>query len=169
MTDNTETREVVVSKIYFELIFYAELYSSDYEGTMEIYNKLLSENTVLTPEEKKLCQNRVSRNTEREKVLDKKGDPFECSHCKMARYSMRYCENCIIQYLKSLFWTWTSGNEVIDEFICECQSKSGLPLYIIYYRVDSIRSIRRYKLSYKGWVCQRIYCKMETRINIRLG
>src|ERR1044072_2146477 len=131
MTDDTEIRPVLVSEIYFELIYYSELHSSNHEETIRIYNQLLSENTVLTPSEKKICQNRVSRNTEREKALYKRGEPFECDHCRSTRYSTRYCENCIIQHLKGSFGTWKSGNKIIDQFIQECQSKSALPLYIV--------------------------------------
>ncbi|GBC02945.1 hypothetical protein RclHR1_00490031 [Rhizophagus clarus] len=121
----------VVSKIYFELIYYSELHSSNYKETIEIFNKLLSENTVLSRPEKELLRDRVSRNIEREKELFKRGEPFECNYCKLTRYSMRYCENCIIQHLKSQFGTWTSGSETIDKFIRDCQSKSALPLHII--------------------------------------
>ncbi|CAB5344331.1 unnamed protein product [Rhizophagus irregularis] len=127
---NSNDKELI-SKIYFELIYYSELHSSNYKETIEIFNKVLSENTVLSRPEKELLRDRVSRNIEREKELFKRGEPFECSHCKLTRYSTRYCENCIIQYLKSLLGTWASGSEAIDEFIRECQSKSALPLHII--------------------------------------
>ncbi|CAG8803377.1 1313_t:CDS:2, partial [Dentiscutata erythropus] len=88
-------------------------------------------NSELTQEEKQSCQERVLRNVEREKELFKRGEPIKCSNCNLTRYSTRYCENCIIKYLKSFFGTWTSGSEIIDEFICECQSNSGLPLHIM--------------------------------------
>ncbi|CAG8655946.1 26958_t:CDS:2, partial [Racocetra persica] len=124
-------RKDLVSKTYFELIYYAELYSSNYEEALKVFNKLLYENSVLTQEEKESCQERVLRNTEREKELFKRGEPIKCNNCNLTRYSTRYCENCIIKYLKSFFGTWTSGSKVIDEFICECQSNSGLPLHIM--------------------------------------
>ncbi|CAG8457485.1 9554_t:CDS:2, partial [Cetraspora pellucida] len=124
-------RKDLVSKTYFELIYYSELYSSNYEEAMKVFNKLLYENSVITQDEKKSCQERVLRNIEREKELFKRGEPIKCNNCNLTRYSTRYCENCIIKYLKSFFGTWTSGSKVIDEFICECQSNSGLPLHIM--------------------------------------
>ncbi|CAG8466123.1 6139_t:CDS:2, partial [Scutellospora calospora] len=126
-----EDRKDIISKTYFKLIYYSELYSSNYEDRIKIYNKLLSENTVLTQKEKEVCQDRASRNTEREKELFKRGEPMKCSYCKLKRYSTRYCENCIIKYLKSFFGSWTSGCDIIDKFIRECQSNSGLPLHIM--------------------------------------
>ncbi|RIB21712.1 kinase-like domain-containing protein [Gigaspora rosea] len=129
--NNKNDRKDFVSQTYFKLIYYSELHSSNYEDRIEIYNKILSENTELTPEEKRSCQDRAQRNTEREKELFKRGKPIGCGYCKLTRYSTRYCENCIIKYLKSFFGTWTSGCDVIDKFIRECQSNSGLPLHIM--------------------------------------
>ncbi|CAG8803090.1 22261_t:CDS:1, partial [Dentiscutata erythropus] len=102
-------RKAFVSQTYFKLIYYSELYSSNYENRIKLYDKILSENTELTSEEKQSCQDRALRNTEREKELFKRGNPIECSYCRLTRYSTRYCENCIIKYLKSFFGTWSSG------------------------------------------------------------
>ncbi|CAG8820981.1 14694_t:CDS:2, partial [Cetraspora pellucida] len=136
-------RKSFVSQTYFNLIYYSELYSSNYEDRIEIYNKLLSENSDLTPKEKESCQDRASRNTEREKELYKRGKSMECSYCNLTRYSTRYCENCIIRYLKSFFGTWTSGCDIIDRFICECQSSSGLPLHIMeWISFDQFKDIK---------------------------
>ena len=41
--------------------------------------------------------------------------------------SNKYCERCISLHLQSLFDTWTSGNEIIDDFIRQCQQLSSLP------------------------------------------
>ena len=45
--------------------------------------------------------------------------------------SDRFCEECISQHLQSLFSTWTSGNEIIDNFIQKCQRISSLPEFIL--------------------------------------
>src|SRR6266511_577925 len=45
--------------------------------------------------------------------------------------SDRFCENCISLHLQELFNTWTSGNDVIDNFIQKCQKLSSLPNYIM--------------------------------------
>ena len=49
----------------------------------------------------------------------------------MTRYSDKYCEKCISLHLQSLFNTWTSGNEIIDNFIHQCQLLSSLPTHIL--------------------------------------
>ncbi|CAG8569214.1 15531_t:CDS:2 [Gigaspora margarita] len=126
-----DIRKDFVSKTYFELIYYSELYSSNYDEAIKLFNKLLYENSELTQEEKQSCQERTLRNVEREKELFKRGEPIKCNNCNLTRYSTRYCENCIIKYLRSFFGTWTSGSKIIDEFLRECQSNSGLPLHIM--------------------------------------
>src|SRR5207247_4035824 len=39
----------------------------------------------------------------------------------------KFCVWCISLHLQSLFNTWTSGNEIIDDFIRKCQLLSSLP------------------------------------------
>ena len=63
--------------------------------------------------------------------MHKKGKPRECKKCNSTRYSDRFCEECISQHLQSLFNTWTSGNEIINNFIQQCQRISSLPRYIL--------------------------------------
>ena len=43
----------------------------------------------------------------------------------------KYCEKCISLHLQSLFNTWTSENEIIDDFIHKCQIQSSLPQHIL--------------------------------------
>ena len=57
------------------------------------------------------------------------GEPKECNKCKLTRYSEKFCENCISLHLQELFNTWTSGNDIIDNFIQKCQKLSSLPNY----------------------------------------
>ena len=61
----------------------------------------------------------------------KLGEPKECNKCRLTRYSDKYCENCISLHLQELFNTWTSGNDIIDNFIQKCQKLSSLPNYIM--------------------------------------
>src|SRR5438132_1564653 len=63
--------------------------------------------------------------------MDKLGEPRECDKCQTTRYSDKYCERCISLHLQSLFKTWTSGNEIIDNFIHQCQLLSSLPEHIL--------------------------------------
>ena len=59
------------------------------------------------------------------------GKPKECNKCKITRYSDRFCEGCISLQLQSLFTTWTSGNNIVDNFIQQCQKISSLPNHIL--------------------------------------
>ena len=68
---------------------------------------------------------------ESQSALYKWGKPFECKKCKLTRYSDKFCENCISLHLQSLFNTWTSGNDIIDNFIQQCQIQSSLPNQIM--------------------------------------
>src|SRR6185295_10472527 len=61
----------------------------------------------------------------------KEGEPFECEKCKSTRYSSKFCENCIGLHLQSLFDTWTTGHDIVDNFIQQCQIKSSLPGHIM--------------------------------------
>src|ERR687884_3156 len=62
---------------------------------------------------------------------DNSGKSKECNKCKSVRYSDRFCEGCISLQLQSLFITWTSGNNIIDNFIQQCQMISSLPNRIL--------------------------------------
>ena len=59
-------------------------------------------------------------------VLFRLGKPRECKKCNSTKYSDRFCEICISLHLQSLFSTWTSGNEIIDNFIQKSQTISSL-------------------------------------------
>src|SRR5439155_26443340 len=61
----------------------------------------------------------------------KRGEPRGCEKCKATRYSAKFCEWCISLHLQSLFNIWTSGNEIIDDFIHKCQIQSSLPQSIL--------------------------------------
>ncbi|CAB4483794.1 unnamed protein product [Rhizophagus irregularis] len=124
---NSNDKELI-SKIYFELIYYSELHSSNYKETIEIFNKVLSENTVLSRPEKELLRDRVSRNIEREKELFKRGEPFECSHCKLTRYSTHVEYLADGGFAKIYTAKWKRGaildwNESKQEFIYQGSHK----------------------------------------------
>ena len=55
----------------------------------------------------------------------------KCNKCKFTRYSDRFCEGCISLQLQSFFTTWTSENNIVDNFIRQCQMASSLPGYIL--------------------------------------
>ena len=72
------------------------------------------------------------------------GEPRECDKCQTTRYSDKFCEKCISLHLQSLFNTWTSGNEIIDDFIHKCQILSSLPNFILeWIPFEEFKNIRK--------------------------
>ena len=55
---------------------------------------------------------------------------FQDDHCekcgkKYTNVKYKWCEPCQINYLEKNFANWTSGNEIIDNFIKENQQKAN--------------------------------------------
>ena len=120
-------RKQFVWKIDNEIRDNACLAIPDLENRKEYFLQLVDGNKQLSEIEKNYCRERYTYDFELMNALYKKGEPFECEKCKSIRYSNKYCENCISLHLQSLFNTWSSGNDIIDNFIQQCQIKSSLP------------------------------------------
>ena len=103
----------------------------DRENRKEYFLQLVDGNKQLSEMEKKFCREKYIYEFELNNALYKQGKPFECKKCKSTRYSNKFCENCISLHLQSLFNTWSSGNDIIDNFIQQCQIKSSLPNHIM--------------------------------------
>ena len=88
-------------------------------------------NKELSEIEKQWCREKYIYNFELNNAVYKWGKPRECGKCQMTRYSDKFCEGCISLHLHSLFNTWTSGNEIIDDFIHQCQILSSFPTQIL--------------------------------------
>ena len=115
-----------------------DIYNNDSSNTSsyrEIYKatflSLVAENEKLLENEKEYCKKKFLYSFELDNALYKYGEPKECNKCRLTRYSDRFCENCISLHLQELFNTWTSGNDIIDNFIQECQKLSSLPQHIM--------------------------------------
>ena len=107
------------------------LVNSDKESRKDYFFSLVKKNKELSENEKEYCKERFIYDNKLGNARSKKGKQKECNKCKLARYSDRFCEGCISLQLQSLFTTWTSGNNIIDHFIQQCQMKSSLPDYIL--------------------------------------
>ncbi|CAG8806321.1 17394_t:CDS:2, partial [Cetraspora pellucida] len=105
-------RKSFVSQTYFKLIYYSELYSSNYEDRIEIYNKRYLKIRILPQNKRNLVKTELQETLKERKNYTKEASQW----------------NAIF---KSFFGTWTSGCDIIDRIICECQSSSGLPLHIM--------------------------------------
>src|SRR6266480_7470028 len=99
----------------------ATINTSDDENQKTYFLQLVKGNKELSKNEKRYCRERVIYQFELTNATYKKGRPRECDKCHTTRYSDKYCEWCISLHLQSLFNTWTSGNEIIDDFIHQCQ------------------------------------------------
>ena len=95
------------------------------------YLQLVEGNEELSEIEKQWCREGFIYWFELHNAMYKRGEPRECDKCQTTRYSDRFCERCISLHLQSLFNTWTSGNEIIDDFIHKCQILSSLPNNIL--------------------------------------
>src|SRR5204863_8256477 len=93
--------------------------------------QLVERNGELSEIEKQYCRERFIYSFELNNARYKLGEPRECDKCQTTRYSDKYCERCISLHLQSLFNNWTSGNEIIDDFIYKCQKLSSLPGHIL--------------------------------------
>jgi len=106
--------------------------------------QLVEGNEELSEIEKRYCRERFIYDFELYNAMDKLGEPRECDKCQTTRYSDKYCERCISLHLQNLFNTWTSGNEIIDDFIHKCQLLSSLPTQILeWIPFDQFEEVKR--------------------------
>ncbi|UZO16612.1 uncharacterized protein OCT59_007995 [Rhizophagus irregularis] len=129
---NISTVTDTALKTYYELYDLACLKTlNDYNEAINCFNKLLLQNKGLSEQEKEYYKLCVARNIERNKERDKSGKPMKCKYCNSTRYSKRYCENCIREYLRGEFSKWSSDDETVDKFIQKNQLQSSVPPYIL--------------------------------------
>ena len=153
LSELSKDRKLFVMKAYNEMFSNAAINTSDKENQKIYFLQLVKGNKELSEIEKQWCRERFIYLFELENAVYKRDEPKECKKCQTTRYSDRYCEWCISLHLQSLFNTWTSGNEIIDDFIHQCQILSSLPNYILEWfpfeefedvkylsKVDSVRS-----------------------------
>jgi hypothetical protein len=121
-------RKGFVFKIYNEMYNNA-VANSDKESRKDNFFSLVKKNKELSETEKEYCKERFIYEFETNNAIYKWGKSKECNKCKLTRYSDRFV--CTSLQLQSLFTTWTSGNNIIDDFIQRSQIASSLPTYIL--------------------------------------
>ena len=124
-------RQQLIRNIYNEMFNNTVSTIPKRENQKVYFLQLVNENKQLSENEKNYCRESYIYDFEYINALYKWSEPFECKKCKLTRYSDKFCENCISLHLQSLFNTWTSGNDVIDNFIQQCQIQSSLPSQIM--------------------------------------
>ncbi len=131
LSELSEDRKLFVWKVYNEMHNNAIANTPDRESEKAYFLQLVEGNGELSEIEKRWCRERKIYNFELQNAMYKYGEPRECNKCQTTRYSDKFCERCISLHLQSLFNTWTSGNEIVDDFIHQCQIRSSLPYHIL--------------------------------------
>ena len=62
-----------------------------------------------------------------DKIKNNEGTKRTCENCNQECLATLFCEHCVRNYLKANFSNWTSGNDIIDNLIQECQMKTLVP------------------------------------------
>ena len=140
----SEDRRSFVYKVYNEMNDNSIANTSDRESTKAYFLQLVERNEELSEIEKRYCRECFIYASELQNAEYKQGEPRECNKCQTTRYSDRFCEQCISLHLQSLFNTWTSGNEIIDDFIHQCQILSSLPSHILeWIPFDQFKNVKK--------------------------
>ncbi|RGB32316.1 kinase-like domain-containing protein [Rhizophagus diaphanus] len=101
----------------------------------------------LTENEKSEVLIILAKTYDRSKILFNVGTKRICENCNQECLATLFCEYCIRNYLKSNFSNWTSGNDIIDNLIQECQMKIIAPYliseWIPYNNLQNIKYLTR--------------------------
>ncbi len=124
-------RKLFVQKVYNEMNDNSLANIHGRQSRKAYFLRLVERNDELSEIEKQYCRERKIYSFELNNAEYKWGEPRECDKCQTTRYSDKYCEWCISLHLQNLFNTWTSGNEIIDNFIHKCQIQLSLPQHIL--------------------------------------
>ena len=133
LSELSKDRQLFAQKAYNEMYSdaYVDTSESDDENQKTYFLQLVKGNKELSEIEKRYCREKKIYDFELYSARTKRGKPRECDKCQTTRYSDKYCERCISLHLQSLFNTWTSGNEIINDFIHQCQILSSIPTLIL--------------------------------------
>ncbi|CAB4427267.1 unnamed protein product [Rhizophagus irregularis] len=113
----------------FSLIDY-NAHNSFHEEHEFTQQTILSDNS-LTEEEKTEAIRLNNKSYDRTKIIHNDGTRRVCENCNQKCLATLYCEYCVRNYLKSNFSNWTSGNNIIDNLIKNCQIETFRPNLII--------------------------------------
>src|ERR1051325_383045 len=113
----------------------------------------------LTSDEKTEAIRLLTRDYDRDKVLDNSGTKRICENCNQECLATLYCEHCVRNYLKAKFSNWTSGNDDIDNLIQTCQMEAlqpdAIPEWIPYNNLRNIKYLTKggcSEIYTAGWI-----------------
>ena len=108
----------------------------------------------LTNDEKTEAIRLLTKNYDRDKVIDNDGTKRTCENCNQECFATLYCEYCVRNYLKENFSNWTSGNDDIDNLIQKCQMETSDPAGVVEW--IPYNNLQNIKYLTKGG-CSEIY------------
>ncbi|GBB86464.1 hypothetical protein RclHR1_01290008 [Rhizophagus clarus] len=103
---------------------------NDIHKEYEFKKKTLLDDESLTENEKSEAISIITKTYDLNKLIFNSGTKRICENCNQECLATTYCEHCVRNYLKANFSNWTSGNDVIDNLIQECQMKTIYPRLI---------------------------------------
>jgi hypothetical protein len=107
-----------------------------------IKQTILADNS-LTEDERTFAINWITRDYDRDKILNNSGTKRTCESCKQKCLATLYCEFCVRNYLKANFSNWTSGNSDIDNLIQKCQMETLMPYVVVeWIPYDKLQNIK---------------------------
>ncbi|CAB4403743.1 unnamed protein product [Rhizophagus irregularis] len=129
----------------FALIDYSA--HNNFHEAYEFMQKTILADNSLTEEEKTEAIRLSNIDYDRDKIIYNDGTRRVCENCNQKCLSTLYCEYCVRNYLKSNFSNWTSGNNVIDNLIKNCQMETLMPNVIIewipYNNLENIKYLTK--------------------------
>ncbi|RGB41563.1 hypothetical protein C1646_810613 [Rhizophagus diaphanus] len=104
---------------------------NDIHKQFEFQRQTVLADKILTNDEKTYAIRFLTKNYDRNKVINNDGTKRICENCNQECLATLYCEYCIRNYLKRNFPNWTSGNDDIDNLIQKCQLETTRPNVIV--------------------------------------
>ncbi|PKC56675.1 kinase-like protein, partial [Rhizophagus irregularis] len=139
-----ELIRAVLSRSYTSIDY--NIYVNFHEQTEFRKQFVLADNS-LTEEDKTVAIRIINKNYDRNKLIYNKGTRRVCENCNQKCLATLYCEYCVRNYLKYNFSNWTSGNNVIDNLIKNCQMETLTPNAIIewipYNNLENIKYLTK--------------------------
>ncbi|GBC28530.2 kinase-like domain-containing protein [Rhizophagus irregularis DAOM 181602=DAOM 197198] len=139
-----ELIRAVISRSFTSIDF--NIYVNFYEQNEFRKQFVLADNS-LTEEEKTEAIRILNIDYDRNKIKNNNGTRRVCENCNQKCLATLYCEYCVRNYLKYNFSNWTSGNNVIDNLIKNCQMETITPTAIIewipYNNLENIKYLTK--------------------------
>ncbi|CAB4408559.1 unnamed protein product [Rhizophagus irregularis] len=119
----------------------------DFHEQTEFCEQYILADESLTEEEKTEAIRKINKTYDRDKIIYNEGTRRICENCNQKCLATLYCEYCVRNYLKYNFSYWTSGNNVIDNLIKNCQMETLTPSRIIewvpYNNLENIKYLTK--------------------------